>query len=83
MPYLPRNIKISCNHRGLTHYGGIYFFQEFLRVLQFRHSVARRLDDFRSRPGYVASVLAARRTYSAAEQAYIAFSQLTDASKMS
>ena len=52
MPYLPRNIKISCNHRGLTHYGGIYFFQEFLRVLQFRHFVARRLEDFRSRHEY-------------------------------
>src|SRR6266581_4476728 len=52
MPYLPRNIKISCNHSGLTHYGGIYFFQEFLRVLQFRHFLARRLDDFRSRHDY-------------------------------
>ncbi len=52
MPYLPRNIKIACNHRGLTHYGGIYFFQEFLRVLQFRHFLARRLGDFRSRHDY-------------------------------
>jgi len=52
MPYLPRNIKISCNHGGLTHYGGIYFFQEFLRVLQFRHFLARRLGDFRSRHDY-------------------------------
>src|SRR6266851_2002345 len=55
MPYLPRNIKISCNHGGLTHYGGIYFFQEFLRVLQFRHFLARRLGDFRSRHGYTLS----------------------------
>ena len=55
MPYLPRNIKISCNHRGLTHYGGIYFFQEFLRVLQFRHCLARRLGDFRSRHDYTLS----------------------------
>jgi hypothetical protein len=55
MPYLPRNIKISCNHRGLTHYGGIYFFQEFLRVLQFRHFLARRLGDFRSRHDYTLS----------------------------
>jgi len=47
MPYLPRNIKIACNHRGLTPYGGIHFFQEFLRVLRFRHSLARRLGDFR------------------------------------
>jgi DDE family transposase len=55
MPYLPRNIKISCNHSGLTHYGGIYFFQEFLRVLQFRHFLARRLADFRSRHDYTLS----------------------------
>jgi len=55
MPYLPRNIKISCNHSGLTHYGGIYFFQEFLRLLQFRHFLARRLADFRSRHDYTLS----------------------------
>ena len=34
MPYSPRNIKIACNHAGLTHYRGICFFREFLRVLQ-------------------------------------------------
>src|ERR1019366_8554515 len=43
MQYSPRNIKIACNHAGLTHYGGVYFFHEFLRVLQFRHFLARRL----------------------------------------
>jgi hypothetical protein len=52
MPYLPRNIKITCNHKGLTHYGGILFFQEFLRVLQFRHFLALRLKDFRIRHDY-------------------------------
>jgi len=52
MPYLPRNIKIACNHRGLTHYGGIFFFQEFLRVLQFRHFLALQLRDFRVRHDY-------------------------------
>jgi len=34
MPYSPRNITIACNHAGLTHYGGICLFREFLRVLQ-------------------------------------------------
>jgi hypothetical protein len=34
MPYSPRNVRIACNHAGLTHYGGVYFFHEFLRVLQ-------------------------------------------------
>ena len=43
MPYSPRNIKIACNHAGLTHYGGVYFFHEFLRVLQFRHFLATHL----------------------------------------
>jgi hypothetical protein len=52
MPYLPRNIKVTCNHKGLTHYGGIFFFQEFLRVLQFRHFLALRLKDFRMRHDY-------------------------------
>ncbi len=32
----PRNLKIACNHRGLTHYGGVCLFHEFLQVLQFR-----------------------------------------------
>src|SRR5258708_2443757 len=32
----PRNLRIACDHRGLTHYGGAYFFHEFLQVLQVR-----------------------------------------------
>jgi len=43
MPYSPRNIRIACNHAGLTHYGGVYFFHEFLRVLRFRHFLATHL----------------------------------------
>jgi len=39
----PRNLRIACNHAGLTHFGGICFFHEFLRVLQFRHFLARQL----------------------------------------
>jgi Transposase DDE domain group 1 len=39
----PRNLEIACNHAGLTHFGGVYFFHEFLRVLQFRDFLARRL----------------------------------------
>jgi hypothetical protein len=37
----PRNLRIACNHEGLTHFGGIYFFHEFLRVLQMRHGLSR------------------------------------------
>ena len=43
MPYSPRNIRIACNHAGLTHYGRVYFFHEFLRVLRLRHFLARHL----------------------------------------
>ena len=43
MRYSPRSVRIACDHRCLTHFGGVYFFQEFLRVLQFRHFLARHL----------------------------------------
>jgi Transposase DDE domain group 1 len=43
MRYSPRNIKLSYDHEGLTHFGGVFFFHEFLRVLQFRHFLARHL----------------------------------------
>lgn len=52
MMYLPRNIKIVCNNSGLTHYGGILFFQEFLRMLQFRRCLAQRVEDFRPHHDY-------------------------------
>ena len=43
MRHSPRNLRLACDHKGLTHFGGIYFFREFLRVLQFRNFLARRL----------------------------------------
>ena len=39
----PRNLRIACDHAGLTHFGGVYFFHEFLRRLQFRHFLAQQL----------------------------------------
>ncbi len=39
----PRNLRIACNHQGLTHFGGAYFFHEFIQLLQFRHFLARQL----------------------------------------
>lgn len=39
----PRNVRIAFNHAGLTHYGGAFFLHEFLRVLQLRNFLARRL----------------------------------------
>jgi hypothetical protein len=43
MPYSPRNIKIACNHQGLTHFGGVHLFHEFLRVLHFRDFLAQQI----------------------------------------
>ena len=39
----PRNLTITCNHTGLTHFGGVVFFHEFVRVLQLRDFLARHL----------------------------------------
>ena len=39
----PRNLRIAWNHKGLTHYGGVWFFHEFLRVLQLRNFLHRHL----------------------------------------
>ena len=39
----PRNVKVTYNHRGLTHFGGAYFFHEFLGVLQLREFLARHV----------------------------------------
>jgi TolB-like protein len=43
MRYSPRNMKVACDHAGLTHVGGIHFFHEFIRVLQLRHFLATHL----------------------------------------
>jgi hypothetical protein len=43
MQYSPRNIKITYGHAGLTHFGGVCFFHDFLRVLQLRNFLARHL----------------------------------------
>ena len=40
----PRNLRIACDHRGLTHFGGVYFFHEFLRVLRVRRFLTQNLD---------------------------------------
>lgn len=48
----PKNVRIAFNHRGLTHYGGIFFFHEFTRVLQLRDFLARHLTYRRPRHDY-------------------------------
>jgi len=37
----PRNLRIACDHRSLTHFGGVYFFHEFLQVLQVRRFLTK------------------------------------------
>jgi len=51
----PRNLTIACNHAGLTHFGGIYFFHEFLRVLRVRELLTRRLTYSRRNHRYSVS----------------------------
>jgi hypothetical protein len=51
----PSKLKIACNHRGLTHYGGIYFLTEFMRVLQLRDRLSRHLRYLRRNHDYTLS----------------------------
>ncbi len=39
----PRNLKIAFDDGGLTHFGGAYFFHEFLHVLQLRRFLGREV----------------------------------------
>ena len=55
MQYSPRNITVASNHTGLTHFGGVYFFHEFLRVLQLRHFLAQQLRYSRRNKRYSVS----------------------------
>jgi hypothetical protein len=48
----PRNLRIACDHRGLTHFGGVYFFHEFLQVLQIRRFLTQNLDYPRRNPRF-------------------------------
>jgi hypothetical protein len=43
----PRNLGLACDHKGPTHFGGIHFFHEFVRVLQPPQTSGR---DFPDRP---------------------------------
>lgn len=56
----PRNLRIACDHAGLTHFGGVFFFHEFLRVLQLRRFLSRHLTYARRNSRYsVAQMLLA------------------------
>src|SRR5713226_5806528 len=51
----PRNVRIAFDDAGLTHYGGVFFFNEFTRVLQLRRSLTRHLQYRRPNRRYVLS----------------------------
>jgi len=48
----PRNVRIARAHAGLTHYGGVLFFNEFTRVLQVRRFLTRHLHYARRNQRY-------------------------------
>jgi Transposase DDE domain group 1 len=51
----PRNLSFACNHAGLTHFGGVYFLQQFIRVLQLRDFLAHHLAYRRVNSNYTVS----------------------------
>jgi hypothetical protein len=55
MKYSPRNVRIDCNHDGMTHFGGAYFLHEFIRMLQLRKFLARHLAYHRRNSDYSVS----------------------------
>ena len=51
----PKNVKISFNHSSLTHFGGMFFLNEFTRVLQLRRFLTRHLQYPRRNQRYTIS----------------------------
>ena len=51
----PRSVRIACHHGGLSHFGGAYFFHEFVRVLQIRHFLAEQIRSPRHHQDYSVS----------------------------
>ena len=39
----PRSVRITYSHAGLTHFGGVHLFHEFIRVLHFRDFLAQQI----------------------------------------
>jgi hypothetical protein len=48
----PRNLEIAFTDKAQTHFGGIYFFQEFVTLLQLRDRLTHSLRDPRVRTHY-------------------------------
>lgn len=51
----PRNIEIAFTDRAQTHFGGLYFLQEFVALLQLRNRLAHGVKDPRVRTQYSVS----------------------------
>lgn len=51
----PRNLKIAFIDRAQTHFGGLFFFQEFVTLLQLRDRLSRCMRDCRSHNEYSVS----------------------------
>jgi hypothetical protein len=51
----PKSVRIAYNHTGLTHFGGVHLFHEFLRVLHFRDFLAQQIRYFRRNRDYSVS----------------------------
>lgn len=55
MPLGPKNLKIAFTDKAQTHFGGIYFLHEFVRLLQVQDRMARAIKDARPRTRYTIS----------------------------
>ena len=52
MPRGPRNLRIAFTDKAQTHFGGIYFLHEFVRLLQLQKRMAHAVKDPRPRTRY-------------------------------
>jgi hypothetical protein len=57
MPRGPKNLKIAFTDKAQTHFGGIYFLHEFVRLLQLQKRMAHAVKDTRPRTRYTLSQL--------------------------
>ncbi len=55
MPRGPKNLRIAFTDRTQTHFGGIYFLHEFVRLLQVQKRMAHAVKDSRPRTRYTIS----------------------------
>ncbi len=59
----PRNVRLAFDSAGLTHFGGAFFFHEFLRVLQIRNFLAHHLTWVRRNNDYTLSQMVLALTW--------------------